>query len=195
MGSNNSKTAGGSTANDEHARIEQMRVTATVMINDNRTKLRKPTDEYTKVVNSQYWSYGYMGGGILSFTGLCMGIGTKVPVIEPYMKWVGVISGYFAGTKLHEVHGLYLKMQITKVIDSSIDEMQKMDKEHGAFVPEYNGEIKHLKDMRQQIAPEMMTEEDMEAAQAAANQTLDDKADDIVAAFARKQKQKAVVSQ
>lgn len=173
----------------EAEKRQQALVTANVMINDNRAKIRKPMETYQKVAGSTYWSYGYILGSAMGTMALCLAAGNKVPLLRSNASWISLASGYFGGKGLHGVHNSYNVAQVVKTIDDNIAEMKRMDEKHGKTIPDYSREIQQLTKMKHELQPN--TEEARLAASdttVASQMSIDERANALIAAYERKKK-------
>ncbi|RNF11972.1 uncharacterized protein Tco025E_06542 [Trypanosoma conorhini] len=132
---------------------EQALVTANVFIENNRSLVRKAIDKYQSVAGSNYWTYGYMGGAMVTTMAACLSVGGRVPFFRNYASWISLAGGYFGGKAMLGVHNSYNLASVVRVINTSIDETRKMDEQYGFSISEYAREVDALQQMKYELMP------------------------------------------
>jgi hypothetical protein len=174
----------------ENDKQQQAVATANALISEGRSKLRGPLETHQKVANSQYWTYGYMVGTMMTTMAGCLVAGNKVQLLRSYASWIALGVGYYGGKSIHGLHNAYNVSNVVKVLDVNIEEMKRLDAKHGATVSLYGKEAQALTKMKIELQP--MSTEAQEHAQkvaVASSMTIDDRAEELIAAFERKRKQ------
>lgn len=175
----------------EAEKRQQAIVTAGVVIADSRAKLKNPIEQYQSVANSTYWFYGYVGGTMMGAMACALAIGSRFPVVGRYASWIALIGGYYGGQQIHGVHNNYNLQAVLTLIDSNIAEMKRLDEKTNKLIPPYGHEIQNLTKMRHELAPETKeAREEASKAAASAGASLDQRVDDLLAAFERRKAQK-----
>lgn len=160
--------------------ITQDRATARVLIAQQNARLHGPLNKLNKFASSQYWSYGYMGGTMLSLFGLTSMLGVKMRIFASYGSWVAIAGGYFGGSWLHAYHRGRLTANAVSIVDSNLNELEKLNERYGQNVPEYGNEIRTAKGIRDQLAPPANPKD------SAASMDMDARVNSIVARFDKK---------
>lgn len=178
--------------NDQDKRRQAL-ITANVMINDNRAKLKKPLDYHHHIANHTYLSYGYMGGAMAATLATCLAAGTHVPFLRSYASWISLLCGYYGGKMLHGVQNQYNLKQVVTMVDLQMGELEKMNQLYGPGTPmnvgEYEREMKQLKKMKLELQPE--SEESKQAKLEEVRQAstgIDDKVDRLIMEYEMKKK-------
>mmetsp|Transcript_21308 Transcript_21308/g.24767 ORF Transcript_21308/g.24767 Transcript_21308/m.24767 type:complete len:189 (-) Transcript_21308:42-608(-) len=171
----------------EAEKRQQALVTAGVVIADNRAKLKKPMEQYQSVANSTYWFYGYVGGSMMTAMACALGIGSRFQVVGRYASWVALIGGYYGGQMLHGLHNNYNLQAVLLNIDNNIAEMKRLDEKNNHQVQPYINEIQTLTKMRHELAPDTKeAQEEAAKATVTAGASLDQRVDDLLAAYERR---------
>ncbi|EAN94735.1 hypothetical protein C3747_9g88 [Trypanosoma cruzi] len=169
---------------------KQALVTANVFIENNRGLVRKAMDQYQSVAGSNYWTYGYMGGAMVTTMAACLSIGGRVPFFRNYASWISLAGGYFGGKAMLGMHNSYNLASVVNVINKSIDETRKMDEQHGFSIPEYAREVDSLKRMKYELIP--YSTEAIEARKHdVKNMSLNESADALVEAYEKRKQASA----
>jgi hypothetical protein len=173
----------------EAEKQQQAVATANLLINDGRARLRGPLDMHQKVANSQYWTYGYMIGTMMATMAGCLAVGNKIPFLRSYASWISLGIGYYGGKSIHELHNAYNVTNVVKAIDQGIEEMKALDAKHGVTVPLYGREVQSLTKMKfdlQPTSPEAQEHAEKHAMKS--SMSIDDRADELIAAFERRKR-------
>nr|CCC94756.1 conserved hypothetical protein [Trypanosoma congolense IL3000] len=160
----------------------QALATANVFIENNRLRVLKATEQYNAVADSNYWSYGYMGGSMMATMALCLSVGSRLPLLQRYASWISLAGGYFGGKVALGVHNGYNMKHVVKTIDEAIAETRKMDEQYGLKIPDYAREVETLQRRKFELMPHLP-----EAVEARKNDfssmSLDDKVNALVEAY------------
>lgn len=170
------------TPEEKHA---QALVTANVFIEDNRARVRKAMDHYRSVSESNYWTYGYMGGAMMTTMAACLSLGSRVPFFRNYASWLSLAGGYFGGKSLLGIHNSYNLSSVVHVINASIDETKKADEQNEFKISEYSKEVASLQRMKHELMP--YSAEAIEARKHdITHMSLDDRVDALVEAYEKR---------
>lgn len=173
----------------DNEKQQQAVATANALISEGRGKLRGPLEMHQKVANSQYWSYGYMGGTMLVTMAACLTIGNKIQLLRSYSSWISLGVGYYGGKSIHGLHNAYNVANVVRVLDTNIEDMKRLDAKHGAVVSLYGKEVQALTKMKIELHPQSAeAQEHAQKVAAASSMSMDDRADELIAAFERKKK-------
>ncbi|ORC91689.1 uncharacterized protein TM35_000052850 [Trypanosoma theileri] len=175
------------TPEEKHA---QALVTANVFIDDNRARVRRAMEQYQSVANSNYWTYGYMGGAMVFTMATCLSLGNRLPFLRNYAGWISLTGGYLGGKAMLGMHNSYNLASVVNVINSSIEETGKMDEQYEFKIPDYAREVTALKRMKYDLMP--YTTEAIEARKNDLNNmSLNERADALVEAFEKRRQASA----
>ncbi|CUG88697.1 transmembrane protein, putative [Bodo saltans] len=169
---------------------QQAVTTANALISEGRSKLRGPLETHQKVATSTYWTYGYMGGTMMTTMAGCLVAGNKIQLLRSYASWIALAVGYYGGKSIHGLHNAYNVSNVVKVLDVNIEEMKRLDAKHGATVSLYGKEAQALLKMKIELQPlSSEAQEHAHKVAAASSMTIDDRAEELIAAFERRKKQ------
>ncbi|KAH9593043.1 hypothetical protein LSM04_006234 [Trypanosoma melophagium] len=172
---------------EKHA---QALVTANVFIEDNRARIRRAMEQYQSVANSNYWTYGYMGGAMMFTMATCLTLGNRLPFMRSYAGWISLTGGYLGGKAMLGLHNSYNLASVVKVINTSIEETGKMDEQNEFKIPDYAREVTALQRMKYELMP--YTPEAVEARKHDLNNmSLNDRADALVEAYEKRRQASA----
>ena len=170
--------------------VRKQRTAARVVIADSRARMKGPMEEFNKFGASKAWHYGYLGGTMGVLSTACIVVGGKYPYVRTYGVLPALGLGYMGGNFLYAQHALLLKKKVVGAIDANAEVLEAKYEEWGETVPEYGTELRTMQKLKSELSPPS-AEELAQGAGVAGNVGLDERVDNIVAAFERRKKSRS----
>eukprot|EP00742_Colponemidia_sp_Colp-10_P029209 GILJ01037016.1.p1 GENE.GILJ01037016.1~~GILJ01037016.1.p1 ORF type:complete len:120 (+),score=23.48 GILJ01037016.1:124-483(+) len=110
--------------------------------------------------------------------GACIGLSSRFAFLGNMASILALGTGFIIGGYLHQFHIMAAKQLVVRGIDASMPEAQKRDEKYAPEgCKEYSSYLTYLTNLKKQLQP------DVQEMVKQASMTIDDRVDDIIAAY------------
>lgn len=145
--------------------------------NSRQTHLAKPI-KHLEWAQHTYVGYGYNAITGLGMMGACVALSSRFAFLGNMASILALGTGFLLGGYLHQFHVMAAKRLVVRGIDASLPEVEKMDAKYAPEgCKEYGAYSQYMINLKKQLQP------DMQEMVKQAAMTIDDRVDDIIAAY------------